>query len=293
MLVVLALPASAAPPPVQTTLGDEGDSVDLSFMVKDTLLRGPNGHGRPIKAATAAPIFRIGIWVAPSPDSPYWNGARDNAMVGIRENRAVGTGPTAYIPLTPGAIGTAGMISLTTPPLRSWMGVPNPLSPNELGYGNRVHFSLYISSGVVFRLNDVTAFQIRSSDTNNALRFEGNLTANTYSPTRVGIWWGFDGVQGTADDVIRTAGPGTGLINELVFIGVANAFVANSPQVLDQIVQYIEQSQPFTVTGEYAVRIGDTTHRPSRTLPFFSTGAQDIRLGISRQSNFRLITLTG
>ncbi|MDO8564577.1 MAG: hypothetical protein Q7R88_01130, partial [bacterium] len=174
-----------------------------------------------------------------------------------------------------------------------WMGIPNPPPPNELGYGNRVHFSLYTSSSVAFRLNDLTAFQIRGSDTNNALRFEGNLTTNTYSPTRVGIWWGFDGVQGTADDVIRTAGPGTGLINELVFIGVANAFVANSAQVLDQIVQYIEQSQPFTVTGEYAVRIGDTTHRPSRTLPFFSTGAQDIRLGISRQSNFRLITLTG
>jgi MYXO-CTERM domain-containing protein len=169
--------------------------------------------------------------------SPSWSNYVVNALAGIQQGMDVGdrsTSPTAYervtSVLTPEElIYTTGNVSGQA--FNSWRGIANPASPFSGEFGNRIHFGLKVVSDTEFKLDDLT-WQLDSNDSDDYFDQSGNFQGASYSPTRMGIWWGADGVKGGVDDVTRSSGPGTDPVNELLYVGVGDGFLADEPAVL-------------------------------------------------------------
>ena len=64
------------------------------------------------------------------------------------------------------------------------------------------------------------------------LTSSGDFVGAPYSATRKGIWWGADGVPGNGDDVVRVSGDGSEPVNELLYVGVGDGFLADEPTSL-------------------------------------------------------------
>lgn len=202
--------------------------------------------------------------VAPSAQSASWTAYRDNALIGIEQNRSVGaSGPTVFVPLSDSALGTAGMLSLT--PFPSWLGDANPPLPFNNERGSRLFFGVGIAHPVPFRLADV-GFLLASSDARNLPPFAGSFAAQDYHASRIGLFYGADGVRGTADDIRRTVGSGTLPVHELYLIGVSRAFTAENVNDLAEIRGIVDAGQPFAITAEYTLG----SLRAQRTLNFFA-----------------------
>lgn len=231
--------------------------VALSFAACLTL------HGF-ASTASAAPIT---IDVVPSlaPNvfgSPSWAGYLSNALNSLENglgdigNRS--TDPTAYE-----RNDTILPHEFIVSSFNSWNGVAAPAAPFNNELGNRLHFGLHIlGNGTQFRLDNL-AFNLDSTDSFDALDFAGNFFGLSYNSSRLGIDYGIDGIKGTADDIFYTSGVGTPLIDELVYVGVGNAFWAipgpgeSNQDALDSVAAFNASEQPFSLTTTYTLFADD------------------------------------
>lgn len=181
--------------------------------------------------------FKVIPAFAPNgPNSPKWSNYILAAIGGIQDDQDVGdrsTNPGAYERVS-GYIPPTEMMYTN---FNSWRGVaaPNPLAaPFSSEFGNRVHFGLHVvgSEDWEFALADLT-WELDSDDITNYFDQSGDFSLATYSPTRVGINYGPDGVKGGGDDMILNSGqPGTTKVNELVYVGVGDGFFVDEPGAL-------------------------------------------------------------
>ena len=193
--------------------------------------------------------------------SPSWNAYAANALNSL-ENGLGTTGdrnitPTAYEVLAD--YFDPGDVMVTS--FNSWRGTANPAVPFDNEYGNRIHFGLHAfgdggAGSTRFRLSDLS-FYINSSDA--VLNFSGNFSAYNFDgTTRYGIDWGADRVKGGGDDTLIT-GPGSGmvLIDELVYVGVGNAYWPQDIAEMADTTAYI-YDEDLTITGGYMISDGTT-----------------------------------
>jgi len=192
--------------------------------------------------------------------SPSWSAYMANALYSLENGLGNlgdrNTDPTAY-EIAPAQI-LPGEIAVTS--FKSWRGQVAPPAPflNELG--NRLHFGLhaYGDGQAQFRLEDLT-FELHSSDPWDSLAYTGDFIGYGYTGTsRIGIDWGPDRVKGGGDDIVYTSGNGMTLVDEIVYVGIGNAWWPSStpdPQTgMDEYVAFIEEYDPIAVCCTYAIQ---------------------------------------
>jgi hypothetical protein len=220
---------------------------------------------------TASAAITLDVVASSAPNvfgSPSWAGYTANALNSLQNglgnigSRA--TDPTAYEIAGPTI--QPGDVMVTS--FNSWMGVAGPLaSPFNRELGNRIHFGLHAYGSTQFRLQDLT-FSMSSSDSGNTLGFAGDFLGFDYNgTTRFGVDW-VDGIRGNGNDIVYTSGNGATLVNELVYVGVGNAFwpgygdpygpdpanpIGGAQAAMDDTVNYILANAPFTITGSYSI----------------------------------------
>jgi hypothetical protein len=192
--------------------------------------------------------------------SPSWPGYVSNALTALENNQSSsGTpnNPTYYQALANGSSIGANQIVVTGFP--SWLGLADPGTAfgsqfaSELG--NRLHFGLQAIApyGTTFSLSQLT-FNMTSSDPGNTLAFSGGFTASdNYSSTRVGVVLN---PNGTVNHFV-TSGSATQLVNELFYVGVGNAYAADSTTPgatnQDKINNVIASIPNETVSDTYSI----------------------------------------
>ncbi|MBZ5696891.1 MAG: hypothetical protein LAN36_16210 [Acidobacteriia bacterium] len=106
---------------------------------------------------------------------------------------------------------------------------------------------------------------MNSSDPADALKFTGGFDAtDEYSAKRVGII----NLPGGGQQLV-TSGSASQLVNELVYVGIGNAFCSGSPwdcgggsfTSIGDLVAYMNSNAPFTVTNTYSLVDGQTGRR--------------------------------
>ena len=200
-----------------------------------------------------------------------WSGYNLNALHALENGLSVygdrSTDPAGY-EAAPDVV-DPWEIAVTS--FNSWRGDINPTGAFANEYGNRMHFGLhaYGDGTSQFKLEDLT-FSLHSDDTEDSLVFVGDFIGYSYSATRYGIDWGTDRVKGGGDDIIYASGNGTTLVDELVYVGVGNAWwpgyydgedpaysSANPPggiqAAMDDYYTSIASEQPIDVTCAYEI----------------------------------------
>lgn len=206
--------------------------------------------------------------------SPSWAAYQSNALNSLENGLGnIGdrdTDPTAY-EIT-GAKILHGDIIVTN--FNSWRGEIGPSSPFDNEHGNRLHFGLHVlGEGTQFRLEDLS-YDITSSD-GNFLAFAGSFAGLSYSSSRIGIDY-VDGIKGNGNDVIINSGLATQLVDELMYVGVGNAYDASTgigyplpdtPQSnMAALGDYLRSQAPITVTGSYSLAVNSTTFTSSASV---------------------------
>ena len=195
-----------------------------------------------------------------------WDGYNTNALYalenGLSTNGDRSTTPTGY-EAAPDVV-DPWEIAVTS--FNSWRGDINPNGAFANEYGNRMHFGLHAYGDGIsqFKLNDLT-FALHSSDTNDTLVFEGDFIGYDYSTTRYGIDWGNDRIKGGGDDTVFSTGNGTTLVDELIYVGVGNAWwpggddptpsnpVGGVQAAMDDYFAWVGTEQPIGVTCSYSL----------------------------------------
>jgi hypothetical protein len=212
----------------------------------------------------------IEVYASSAPNaygSPSWNGYVTNALYALEHGLSSygdrSTSPTGY-EIAPDIVGP-GEIAVTT--FRSWRGELNPTGAFQNELGNRMHFGLHaVGDGTEqFALNDLT-FALHSGDATDTLAYVGDFVGYGYNgTTRYGIYWGGDRLKGTADDIVYTSGNGTTLVDELVYVGVGNAWwpggddpspgnpVGGAQAAMDDYFAWVGSEAPITVTTTYSI----------------------------------------
>ncbi|NIA22123.1 MAG: PEP-CTERM sorting domain-containing protein [Anaerolineaceae bacterium] len=111
---------------------------------------------------------------------------------------------------------------------------------------------------------------MHSSDPEDSLVFVGDFIGYDYNGTsRYGIDWGADRAKGGGDDTIYMSGNGTTLVDELVYVGVGNAWwpggddpnpgnpVGGAQAAMDDYYAWVYANMPITVTTTYTI-LGDS-----------------------------------
>lgn len=230
-----------------------------------------------IALAQAGPSIDVFGSFAPNAyGSASWGGYVTNAIYALENGlSSVGTpstDPTAYYQVT-----TAPLRYNMVTSFNSWLGQADPgtaFGPAFAAeYGNRLHFGLRIVSlGVanMFRLEDLT-FDMNSSDAGNELDFDGDFIGYTYEARRMGIDYGADEIKGTSDDIVYASGQaGTNYVNELVYVGVGNAWWpwpgTDQAQIDSEVARVMALGMPNTVTTTYSIVVGGTTYSNTGTV---------------------------
>jgi hypothetical protein len=209
----------------------------------------------------------IDVFASSAPNvygSPSWNGYVANALYALENGLSSygdrQTNPTGY-EQAPDVI-DPWEIAVTT--FKSWRGTINPTGAFANELGNRIHFGLHVygDGSTRFTLEDLI-FELHSSDPGNTLYFAGDFIGSSYSTTRYGIDWGADRTKGGGDDIVYTSGNGTTLVDELVYVGVGNAWwpagdwpdkgVGNPQAAMDDYFAWILSEQPIDVTCTYSI----------------------------------------
>jgi hypothetical protein len=231
-------------------------SIVSSLVVGGLVLFGANAPAQADIALLVYPSSAPNVF-----GSPSWNAYNTNALASIHGNLGnIGdrnTDPTAYE--VAGAIIDPG--DVTVAGFSSWRGVAGPAAPFTGEYGNRLHFGLRVVGGgdnPQFRLNDL-AFNMSSGDSFNSLAFVGDFVGLNYSATRYGIDYGADRMLGGGDDTVYTTGNGLSLVDEIVYVGVGNAFDATfeagatDQDKLNSAMAYIYGEGPFDISCVYTI----------------------------------------
>lgn len=179
-------------------------------------------------ADSAVTPLRFSPTVPPPGFTPTFIQFNENAIKSLTSGGGTvgnpATDPAAYTPS--GTIDAHDFFSTfegTNATFSSWHGMASPAAPFDTQYGNALIFPLrLVSTTEKFRLSNLDNI-VSSNDPDNAFGGESHLAAGRdYSFTRVGIDYGPDGIRGTADDIVYKNGePGSNLINELDYSGVA------------------------------------------------------------------------
>ncbi|MCA9216252.1 MAG: PEP-CTERM sorting domain-containing protein [Planctomycetales bacterium] len=209
-----------------------------------------------------------------APPSPNWNAYVANALAGIEAGGVnTGTGPRdanpSYYETVSGVIPPSELIYTE---FNSWRGTAanNPAFTGNAAvtgeYGNRIHFGTRITAtpGMEFSLSDVS-WSLDSDDDTDYFDQSGSLAGAPYSSTRIGINY-VDGIKGNGDDIVINSGPGTQLVNELLYVGIGDGFPSENiaaPTDQDDINLTLGaiyagcNGCEVMLTGSYTV--GDTT----------------------------------
>ena len=185
--------------------------------------------------------------------SPSWNNYVSNAITGIMNGcTAVGdpTQPSYYQSQT---VFDPGQLIVTA--YNSWDGQVSPAAPFNNEEGNRLHDGLDVKgNGGQFSLSQLV-FSMSSSDPANSLSYSGSFSpADSYSDKRVGIIYG-------PTPTYITSGPANQLVDELVYVGIGNAFCSGPPtncgggsfQSIDDLIDYMNANAPFSITNTYSI----------------------------------------
>lgn len=248
------------------------------FVVALTLLSVSCGvlEAGPIQMITY-PSIAPNYWAEWGDPSSSWWAYLATAMYSIENNAGpIGdpaTDPTAYR-ILPSSLNSAGyhVVTAITPGeitvsgFHSWNGVakpdvPDPLDPFGNEYGSRIHFGLHIiGDGVTqFRLANLWNDMNSNDPPWNVLDNDGWFDTSTYSVYTIGIDWGPDRAKGGGDDIVYSAGQSpSALIDELIYVGVGNAYDANTQtganqEKLDCIKVYVEGYSGFNVSNKYCL----------------------------------------
>ncbi|MEM6473003.1 MAG: PEP-CTERM sorting domain-containing protein [Planctomycetota bacterium] len=200
--------------------------------------------------ASSAPNFTL---------SPSWGGYLNNALNSLENGLGnIGdrdTDPTAYEFFPEGTFIAPQELIVSNFP--SWRGVADPSSPFDGEFGNRLHFGVHVvgDGNMRFRLEDLS-FDITSADNGSLLNFSGDFAGSSYSATRVGIDYGADMMKGGGDDMIINSGSSTQFVDELIYVGVGNAFDASgfsgsNQEKIDQLIGQV--GGVFDVRGGYSL----------------------------------------
>ncbi|MBE0542201.1 MAG: hypothetical protein IH623_12510 [Verrucomicrobia bacterium] len=218
-------------------------------------------------AWTASAAITLDVFASSAPNAfssqSGWAVYAANALSSL-EN---GLGTTGDRTVSPSAYEVAGPTiqpgDVMVTSFNSWMGVAGPLaSPFNNEYGNRLHFGLHAygdgSLASQFKLEDLT-FAIHSSDLGDTLVYAGNFIGYTYNgTTRYGVNWGADRTKGGGDDIYYMSGNGTALVDELVYVGVGNAWwpggTTPDQAAMDNAAAWMLGNAPLTITGQYWIQ---------------------------------------
>lgn len=212
-------------------------------------------------SAVAGPVT-LNVVASSAPNaygSPSWSAYANNALNSLENNLGnIGdrsSDPTAYE--AAGAVVHPGEFMVTS--FNSWRGTANPGAPFGSEYGNRMHFGLraYGDGSTRFALEDLS-FEITSTDPYNALGYSGDFVGLNYNgTTRYGVDWGADRTKGGGDDVYYLSGNGTTLVDEIVYVGVGNAFWPqpqngqSEQEAIDDAVAWVGSVPDFRIIGTY------------------------------------------
>ena len=211
--------------------------------------------------ASSAPNYGTATWAG------YMANALNSLENGLGNIGDRSTDPSAYEIAGPTI--APGDIAVTS--FTSWRGQINPPAPFNNEHGNRLHFGLhaYGDGTAQFALEDLT-FDMHSSDPTDSLVFVGDFIGYAYNGTsRYGIDWGADRAKGGSDDTVYTSGNGTTLVDELVYVGVGNAWwpaggdpdpanpVGGAQAAMDDYYAWVYSEMPITVTTTYSI-LGDS-----------------------------------
>jgi hypothetical protein len=114
------------------------------------------------------------------------------------------TSPTAFNRLTPGTINPLDILAATHP---LWRGDVNPSGAFAAETGTWWHLGVRVTSDQAFTLADLTkdfddGYGFSDSFNMAEELTKGRYAENGFAPTlAVGLWYGPDGIRGTADDV--------------------------------------------------------------------------------------------
>lgn len=218
----------------------------------------------PAATVQAGPILTVYPNIGPNIfGSPYWTAYQTTAVA------AIGTGaPTGGTPGTPAyyqviSVVSPGQVIVSSFP--SWAGSASPTGnfANELG--SRLYWGLHIlGNGTRFYLTGLSNDMNSLNDPNNYWDFDNPAGSfNAFNAYTIGIDYGKDVTKGGGDDTMRTSGTAVGiLIDELVYIGVGNAFDAGfwptgtNQQRLDQWIAYIN-STGLSFYNKYCLAWGE------------------------------------
>ena len=212
-----------------------------------------------VNLAFADPVMTVIASSAPnflnfSSFSDYSDNALNSIENGLGNIGDRNFDPTAYEQYMDGE--RVSVFEVIVSSFNSWRGVADPTAPFDGEFGNRLHFGLHVlwDGATQFRLEDLL-FDISSSD--GLLDFNGDFVGLDYNAFRVGIDWGADRMKGGGDDSIITSGAATQFIDELIYVGVGNAYDASGfPGATNQDkINAVPASLDFSidVTGLYTL----------------------------------------
>lgn len=224
-----------------------------------------------VSGAASAASFTMNVFPSLAPNyssgSPSLTGYTTNALTWLEaESGPFGnpsTDPTAYK-----QVSTMGPGDNLVTSFNSWQGVASPGAPFAGEFGNRLHFGVHIlRTDATFTLSGLD-FHVHSTEPGDSLHFSGFpfTAADVYSTRRVGIYYGPDGDKSTlGDNVVRTSGFATLPVNELMYVGVGNAWWPQVPDdgptgqaAIDSVAAWIGSQAPFSVIGTYSLYLNDS-----------------------------------
>jgi hypothetical protein len=209
------------------------------------LAGGSTGIDIPVPQATSVKVDVYSDVMPNDKVSATFGPFRDQVIDFLRGLTKIGDLPTSRT--SPSTFALANVFSVNdimasdTAPL--YNGVLNPTANGEQR-GSRVGFPVRIVSSEPFN-GSMVEVKIWSNDPAVSLAFTPTIT--TFSPEFRGLYYGADGVKGTADDVVRVSGSISEPINELYYIGAGVAYAANDQPAIDNIRSYVAGRGVFKI----------------------------------------------
>jgi hypothetical protein len=204
--------------------------------------------------------INIDVYASPAPNffgSGSWGSYLNNALVGIENGGATtgASGPSQYFN-TNGQ--TWGVENNLVTNFDSWMGTASAASPFDNQLGTRWHFGVrVVSAGTRFALQNLT-YSMTSLE-QPTLNTSGNFVGANFSTTRFGIDY-VDGIKGNGNDITYTSGNGTTFVDEIIYVGIGNAFAvlssdpgATNQDKLDLVANSLAG---YTLTTTYGIDFG-------------------------------------
>ena len=168
--------------------------------------------------------------------SPSYAAYANNVLTGLRTGQTQVGGSQAVDPkafnnigpsIAPNGVGSVniGVFDfMGSTDFYSWRGQLNPAGAFGGEYGTHLRIAVRFTDSTAFRAGDVQVTDVYP-DFPDTEPFPFGLLYPLGSDRLAGLYWGADGIQSTADDVLYDMGnPGdeTSLINQLFFIGFGN-----------------------------------------------------------------------